>query len=177
MSRTHCWTVTDGSTSHHLAIRHSVFVAEQGLMTMTDVDDWDRDPATIHVLAARGDEIAGTVRLYHLGNGRWKGDRLAVVKGHRISSVGADLVRYAVATASAAGGLEMEASVQARNSRFFERLGWARDGEVGPYFGMPHQPMLISLSNVVPIAPEPSTEAVLRLQADDMSANPLLICA
>ena len=71
----------------------------------------------------------------------------------------------------------MEASVQARNSRFFERLGWARDGEVGPYFGMPHQPMLISLSNVVPIAPEPSTEAVLRLQADDMSANPLLICA
>ena len=176
MARTHCWSVTDGSTSHHLAIRHSVFVAEQRLMVMTDVDDWDRDPNTIHVLASRGQEIAGTVRVYHLGDGRWKGDRLAVLKGHRVSSVGADLVRYAVATAAEAGGSQMEATVQSQNSRFFERLGWNRNGEAGLYYGVSHQPMIIGLSNVAPIAAEPPDDAMFHLKAEDLSEHPLL-CA
>ncbi len=171
------WTNTDATNSAHLSIRHQVFVAEQRLMVLTDVDEWDRDPETKNILAARGTEIAGTVRVYAVSDRIWKGDRLAVLKGHRLSTVGADLVRYAVATAAEAGGSIMEATVQARNTRFFERLGWSRDGDVRPYYGEPHQPMVISLSNVAPIASQPTAQALLRLPSVDMSDSSLLICA
>lgn len=145
-------------------------------MVLTDIDRWDREPETIHVVAAHGDEIAGTVRLYPLDDvGRWKGDRLAVLPAHRSSLVGMRLVRYAVATAAAAGGLLMEASVQIANTVFFERLGWRCDGEVQWYYGLPHQPMLIDLPGAEPIAAAPRRDAVLRLSSDDLSSSPLLV--
>jgi len=141
-----CWSPGPNEITWHFAIRHQVFVEEQRVMVFTDVDDHDRDPDTIHVVAAIGNQVAGTVRLYQQGsNGRWKGDRLAVLPEHRSSLVGMRLVRFAVSTAAACGGGEMEASVQVANTTFFERLGWSRDGEVAPYFGLPHQPMAISL--------------------------------
>ena len=39
----------------------------------------------------------------------------------------------------------MVAQVQAANVRFFERLGWVRDGEPAMYCGVMHQPMAIAL--------------------------------
>ena len=84
----------------------------------------------------------GTVRLYPLGGTLWKGDRLAVLPGHRF---GAALVNFAVRTAGARGGTRMVAQVQVANVRFFERLGWACDGEPALYRGVMHQPMAIAL--------------------------------
>lgn len=146
-------------------------------MVLTDVDAWDRRAETIHVLAARGDEVAGTVRLYDLGGGRWRGDRLAVLPAHRASMVGAYLVRYAVASAASAGGDLMEASVQVANVRFFERLGWCCDGDVAPYFGLPHQSMTIALLGVEAVASAPVSNAMLRLGTDDTSRSSLLVSA
>jgi hypothetical protein len=60
--------------------------------------------------------------------------------------MGAHLVHFAVATAAAAGGGEMEAAVQSPNVRFFERLGWRCDGDEYLYYGMPHRPMLFDLA-------------------------------
>ncbi len=131
----------------HYTIRHSVFVNEQGVLILTDVDERDSSVDVIHVLAAQGERCAGTVRLYPLdGGGRWKGDRLAVIKGHRTSVIGGELVRFATATASARGGKVMEASVQTSNVKFFERLGWVADGDVNNAYGIPHQPMLFDLT-------------------------------
>jgi len=162
--------------SRHFAIRHQIFVEEQGVMVLTDIDKWDGDPNTIHVLAASGGEFAGTVRLYTVDDdGRWKGDRLAVLPAHRSSLVGVRLVRYAVATAAAAGGTMMEASVQLANVAFFERLGWRCDDEVRSYYGLPHQPMVIDLLGVAPVAATPNDDAVLHLDVDDMSRSPLLV--
>lgn len=176
--RISCWTPDASTMSCHYAIRHRVFVEEQGVMVLTDVDRWDRDDATIHVVADHAGEIAGTVRLYPLDDGgRWKGDRLAVLPAHRSSLVGVRLVRFAVATASAAGGIVMEASVQVPNVSFFERLGWRRVGEVAPYYGLPHQSMEIDLPGVAPIPPSPNPRAVLRLDVDDMSSSSLLVGA
>ena len=53
-----------------MRIRHRVFVEEQRVIPFTDVDDWDRDPGTIHVLAGRGSVAVGTVRLYRTDAGR-----------------------------------------------------------------------------------------------------------
>jgi putative N-acetyltransferase (TIGR04045 family) len=135
----------------HYRIRHQVFVVEQGLFrdgpAGDDRDAHDDDPATIHVVGLADGVICGTVRLYPLGEpGRWKGDRLAVLAGHRRHGLGAPLVRFAVATAGARGGREMEAFIQPANVAFFEWLGWRRTGGIVEYAGLGHQRMVIALS-------------------------------
>jgi putative N-acetyltransferase (TIGR04045 family) len=142
--------------AEHFRIRHQVFVVEQGLFRGTggsssagqDRDDHDEDPATVHVVGLADGVVCGTVRLYPLAGipGRWKGDRLAVLDGHRHQGLGAPLVRFAVAAAGRRGGQEMEAYIQPANVRFFEWLGWRPTGGLVTYAGIPHQRMLIGLT-------------------------------
>ncbi len=136
-----------GELAAHFAIRRSIFVHAQGLFERDDRDDRDADPATLHAVGLAGEEIVGAVRLYRLdGRGLWKGDRLAVLPSERALQLGAMLVRFAVRTAGERGGRRMVAQVQVPNVRFFERLGWHRDGEPAPMLGVEHQPMAIALS-------------------------------
>jgi putative N-acetyltransferase (TIGR04045 family) len=140
------WRALDRDLAKHYAIRQRVFVLEQRIMEFTDLDPHDRDTRTIHVLAAQGSCAAGTVRLYPLDGELWQGDRLAVLPSHRSSMVGAELVRFAVATAGGLGGGQMLAQIQLPNVRFFERLGWTRAGAPAPYCGLPHQRMVYDLT-------------------------------
>jgi len=129
--------------AHH-RVRHAVFVDEQRIFDGSDRDEHDDDPSTLHVLGLVDGAPAGTVRLYPVGDGFWKGDRLAVLAAQRTSGLGAPLVRFAVATAGAAGGVRMIAHVQAPNERFFRHLGWIRIADVD-YVGHPHVRMEIPL--------------------------------
>ncbi|MEA2268284.1 MAG: hypothetical protein QOD55_1389 [Solirubrobacteraceae bacterium] len=138
----------------HLSIRRRVFVEAQALFAGDDRDERDDDPATIHLVGIADGDVAGAVRLYPLdGEGRWQGDRLAVLPNARALQLGAELVRCAVATAGAAGGERMVALVQAQNVRFFERLGWDRDGAPTAYHGIEHQPMAIALGAAEAVRP------------------------
>jgi putative N-acetyltransferase (TIGR04045 family) len=129
----------------HLAVRHRIFVELQGLFEETDRDARDAAPDTVHVVAVVDGEVVGTVRLYPLGDGLWKGDRLAVLPDARVHRLGGALVNFAVRTAGELGGRTMVAQVQVANVRFFERLGWVRDGSAALYRGVMHQPMAIDL--------------------------------
>lgn len=131
----------------HHRIRHLVFVTEQGVFDPSDVDDRDAAPGTVKVLGWAGGVAGGAVRLYPLdGDGRWQGDRLAVLPPYRAYALGGPLVRFAVTTAALLGGLEMVAHVQVANVHFFERLGWTRRGDPEFYVGLPHQLMAIDLT-------------------------------
>ncbi len=131
----------------HFAIRRTVFVDAQGLFERDDRDDRDEDRATLHVVGLTAEDVAGAVRLYPLDDdGLWKGDRLAVLPTERALRLGAMLVRFAVRTAAERGGRRMVAQIQVPNVRFFERLGWAPDGDPAPMLGVEHQPMAIELS-------------------------------
>jgi putative N-acetyltransferase (TIGR04045 family) len=133
------------SLDEHLAVRHRVFVELQGLFAETDVDRFDSMDSTLHAVAIVDGSVVGTVRLYPLFDGLWKGDRLAVLPDARVHRLGAALVQFAVRTAGSLGGERMIAQVQLSNVRFFQRLGWSLDGEPGLYHGAPHQPMAIAL--------------------------------
>ncbi|HLK78885.1 MAG TPA: MSMEG_0567/Sll0786 family nitrogen starvation N-acetyltransferase [Streptosporangiaceae bacterium] len=144
-----------GELAVHFRIRHQVFVVEQGLFRSTgDRDVHDDDPATVHVVGFFDGTACGTVRLYPVPGvpGQWKGDRLAVLDGYRHHGLGAPLVRFAVATAGARGGREMEAYIQPANVRFFEWLGWRPTAGLVTYAGIAHQRMLIDLR--VSLGPE-----------------------
>jgi putative N-acetyltransferase (TIGR04045 family) len=128
----------------HQAVRHAVFVVEQGVFAHSDLDAHDADPATLHVVGTVNGLVAGTVRLYALAGGEWRGDRLAVLPDHRTGRLGGTLVRFAVATAAAHGGERMTAMIQQANEAFFRRLGWHRTGPAVDYVGLPHVPMEIT---------------------------------
>ena len=145
------WRALGPDLARHYAIRQRVFVLEQRIMEFTDLDAHDREPTTIHVLAAQGRYTAGTVRLYPLDGELWQGDRLAVLPSHRSSMVGAELVRFAVETAGSLGGAQMLAQIQLPNVRFFERLGWTRAGAPAPYCGLDHQPMVYGLTKAIEV--------------------------
>jgi putative N-acetyltransferase (TIGR04045 family) len=130
--------------AHH-AVRHRVFVLDQGLFVGNDRDDRDLEPDTLHAVGVDAGAIVGAVRLYPLAAGYWQGDRLAVLREARVRHLGALLVRFAVATAGERGGQTMVARIQLPNVRFFEHLGWHADGPPGPYHGVIHQPMAIPL--------------------------------
>ena len=131
----------------HRRIRHQVFVMEQKLFPRTDRDVHDDDPATVCCLGFDDGNPVGAVRLYPCdpSGEHWQGDRLAVLSGHRGVSLGGPLVRLAVATARSRGGRVMTAHIQLPNVRFFERLGWHREGPEEIYVGVAHQPMAINL--------------------------------
>jgi putative N-acetyltransferase (TIGR04045 family) len=113
----------------------------------SDLDFRDGEESTIAVLGYSDGIAVGTVRLFPLDlvDGRWQGDRLAVLSAYRTHGVGGPLVRYAVAAAGAHGGRTMVAHIQPANVAFFRRLGWVRAGESEVYAGLPHQPMCIDL--------------------------------
>jgi putative N-acetyltransferase (TIGR04045 family) len=130
--------------AHH-RVRHAVFVQEQGIFELSDIDAWD--PDAVHVVASLGPLVVGAVRLYPLDEaGLWQGDRLAVLADARRLRVGAPLVRFAVATAGELGGTRMIARVQVANVPFFLHLGWSRVGTTAEYRGHSHQRMLIPLA-------------------------------
>ncbi|GAA1505491.1 MSMEG_0567/sll0787 family protein [Nocardioides humi] len=118
------------------ALRHEVFVREQGLFADEDTDPVDDDPRTVVLLARAHDgEALGGVRLHPApaadGSqpardlGWWRGSRLAVTADARLHlGVGAALVRAACARAEAEGALRFDAEIQAQHRRLFERLGW-----------------------------------------------------
>jgi GNAT superfamily N-acetyltransferase len=86
------------------------------------------------------------VRLYPLRRGDWKGDRLAVLPEARHGALGAQLVRFAVATARAARRSAHGGHDPAAQRRVLRGLGWHRDGAAVAFHGRPHQPMAIALS-------------------------------
>ena len=140
---------TASQRAMHHRIRHVVFVEEQAVFARSDIDEHDARDDVVRVLALRGAEPVGAVRLYPLDptSGLWKGDRLAVLADHRTCGVGAPLVRFAVAHARAHGGRRMIAHIQIANVQFFQRLGWSAWCEAEDYHGLTHQPMDIALTD------------------------------
>ena len=130
----------------HFAVRRAVFVDEQAMFAGDDRDERDVRITTLHAIGMVGDQVAGAVRLYPQRTGEWRGDRLAVLPQERNGALGARLVRFAVATAAARGGVRMAAMIQIPNVAFFESLGWQRDGATVAFHGRPHQPMAIALT-------------------------------
>jgi putative N-acetyltransferase (TIGR04045 family) len=121
-------------------VRNQVFVAEQGIYSVTDRDKYDAQ--AIPLVAIMDGTVVGTVRCYHLRNKLWYGGRLAVLPEYRVYNIGAALVRQAVETMRSHPEVErFLATVQIQNVRFFQRLGWKSIGHPILLKGVKHQLM------------------------------------
>lgn len=147
----------------HHAIRRRAFVEEQAIFADDDRDALDRDAIRLVAIACvHGDcdEVVGAVRLNETAPGLWWGSRLCVARAFRgvvragggaTSGLGAELVRFAVATARGEGCERFLAHVQAQNVGMFRHLGWALLEEVMLH-GRPHGVMQAELGRFAPRA-------------------------
>jgi putative N-acetyltransferase (TIGR04045 family) len=139
---------TETERQGHFAVRHAIFVEEQGLFTESDVDEFDRDAVPLVAVDRESGLVVGAVRCYEAEPGVWYGGRLAVLKEarHSAEAVGPRLCKLAEKVVIKHGCHRFLAHIQLQNVRFFERLGWQCVGEPADHFGQPHQMMQASLA-------------------------------
>ncbi|WP_299413972.1 GNAT family N-acetyltransferase [uncultured Sulfitobacter sp.] len=120
------------------ALRHTVFVVEQGYTAEGEVDELD--PLSHHLLALdRGTPIA-TARVFIDGLTAKIG-RVCVLKPHRGNGLGADLIRAAVALSKENGAQRAILGAQAHAVSFYEKLGFVPYDPPYDDEGEPHQMM------------------------------------
>jgi predicted GNAT family N-acyltransferase len=145
--------VTEADLAAAYAIRHAVFVQEQGVPVELERDD--RDPTADHFVGVVGGRPLGAVRLVveppgfegvqaglgpvaHLG-------RLAVLAQARRTGLGASLVRAVQARAGDRGLAVVYLGSQTHAVGFYTGLGYATYGEEFDDAGLPHRHMMLEL--------------------------------
>jgi predicted GNAT family N-acyltransferase len=118
-----------------LALRHEVFVGEQGVPPRLETDG--RDPDALHLVAIRGAEVIGTCRLV-IDRRTAKLGRLAVRRDARGAGAGTALVRVAEAQARAAGARRMALHAQAHATGLYAARGFVRLGARFRQAGIEH---------------------------------------
>ena len=109
----------------YFALRHSIFVEEQGVFETEDLDQYDAIAYPIVAVEIETAKIVGIVRIYEPEKGLWYGGRLGVHTDYRcVGQIGKGLIYKAVTTANTWGCDRFLATVQIQNVRFFRRLHW-----------------------------------------------------
>ncbi|BEQ16685.1 MSMEG_0567/Sll0786 family nitrogen starvation N-acetyltransferase [Desulfoferula mesophila] len=128
-----------------LALRHRVFVEEQGIVQDTDQDGSDDE--ALHLGAWQGGELAGVLRLLagDEEGGLLRLGRLAVRQESRGRGMASELLTQAAEQARRRGAEGLTAAVQAANVPLFARLGWQKRGEPFAIHGWEHQEMSLDL--------------------------------
>ena len=122
-----------------LAVRHEVFVEEQGVDEDLEYDEHDAD--AVHFVAYDGDAAVGAARLREYEAETGKVERVAVLKSRREEGIGRALMT-AVEDEAAALGLEtVLLHSQTHAADFYETLGYDRSSDVFEEAGIPHVEM------------------------------------
>jgi predicted GNAT family N-acyltransferase len=120
------------------AVRHQVFVVEQAVPPELERDEFD--DIAIHLVALRGDNVIGTLRIVVSG-GSAKIGRMAVLAADRKSGVGTRLMEHAAEVARDMGVKELTLHAQLTAKEFYARLGYCEEGDVFEEAGIAHVSM------------------------------------
>ncbi|WP_242343118.1 GNAT family N-acetyltransferase [Anaeromyxobacter terrae] len=118
------------------ALRHAVFVEEQGVPVELERDE--HDDAAFHAVALEGGRCVGTGRLVRQPGGVGRVGRMAVERSHRRLGVGEQVLAALEAQARAEGLAEIELHAQCYVEAFYARAGYARAGERFEEAGIEH---------------------------------------
>ncbi len=130
------------------ALRHAVFVEEQGVPAELERDA--EDAAAVHVVALEGGRCVATGRLVVQAGAVGRVGRMAVDRAHRRGGVGARVLAALEDAAGARGLREIELHAQCYVEAFYARAGYAREGDVFEEAGIAHVVMRKRLRPVTP---------------------------
>ena len=134
----------DADADALLAVRHAVFVDEQGVPADMELDE--HDVGAIHLLATSDDaRPVGTARLLDDG----KIGRIAVLPSYRERGIGTALLRRLLQIAIRRGDKEVYLYAQCAAVPFYARHGFVAYGDVFDEAGIDHQAMRLRL----PVSP------------------------
>jgi predicted GNAT family N-acyltransferase len=120
------------------ALRHEVFVGEQGVPAELELDE--HDDAALHLVAFDGDRVVGTCRLVRDAS-RAKFGRLVVARDARGAGIGSALLAEAERRARADGARHMVLTAQLAAMDLYERAGYTARGDVFMDAGIEHMTM------------------------------------
>jgi len=132
------------------AIRHAVFVEEQGIPAELEIDDYD--PIAEHALAFIDDRCVATARIYldEQDPSKAKIGRMAVLKDFRGQGIGTALLGEAIRAGMMQGASVFELHAQHSAAPFYAKLQFKPDGPIFDEVGIPHQRMRLVLSALSP---------------------------
>ncbi|MDM7933298.1 GNAT family N-acetyltransferase [Tabrizicola sp.] len=120
-------------------LRRTVFIDEQGVSEADEVDGLDE--TAIHLVARDGDRPVGTARLLVKGT-TGKIGRVCVLAEKRGTGLGAALIRAALDELCRQPGLtNAYLGSQSHATGFYEKLGFAIEGDEFMDAGIPHRHM------------------------------------
>jgi predicted GNAT family N-acyltransferase len=120
------------------AVRIAVFVVEQQIPRDEELDELD--VTATHAVGYLDGVPVAAGRLVP-GDGYAKIGRMAVLREHRGHGYGAAILEAIEREARAAGVPQVRLSAQLRAAPFYERAGYAREGDVYDEVGIPHVAM------------------------------------
>jgi predicted GNAT family N-acyltransferase len=125
------------------ALRHEVFVVEQGVPQELEIDEGDK--IATHLVALIGNRVAGTLRILTHGRTAEIG-RMAVAAPMRRNGIGTDLMEFAARRVLREGGKQIVLAAQLSACSFYKRLGYLEEGRVFYDANLPHIKMRKRLS-------------------------------
>jgi len=126
------------------AIRHKVFIEEQGVPEDLELDELD--PLAIHALAFEGSECVGTGRLVNIGEQIGQIGRMAVLPRFRNNGFGRAILKKLMDQARVEGMVSLILHSQVMAIPFYEKQGFQIQGGIYDEAGIPHRNMIHLLS-------------------------------
>ncbi|MBF2025892.1 MAG: GNAT family N-acetyltransferase [Oscillatoriales cyanobacterium C42_A2020_001] len=117
-------------------IRYLVFQIEQGVDPTLEFDG--RDNESEHMLVYQGEKAVGTVRLRWLDASTAKIERFAVLREFRGRGIGQALMESVLAWLTEKQITTVCMNAQQPVQAFYERFGFAPEGQVFEEAGIPH---------------------------------------
>lgn len=126
-----------------LKIRYDVFVSEQGVSIEDEIDELEDQ--TMHVIIY--DEVipVATARIYDLGNGTYKVQRVAVQKEVRKQGYGAIIMKEVENKITQLGGSKITLGAQNTAIPFYEKIDYTIESSEFMDAGIPHHTMIKSI--------------------------------
>ena len=139
------------------AIRLQVFVEEQQVPESEEIDE--HDVTALHWLAyGPNDEVMATARMLDDG----QVGRMAVLKEFRQKGVGSSLMRNMIRYAVIAGMKQLFLNAQIKAIPFYERFGFAAQGNPFMDAGISHKYMYLNLHNYIDHSPQPKLTEITK---------------
>lgn len=134
-----------------LALRRAVFIDEQAVPEVLELDGHDHD--ALHFICVDDDDegdddkrpALGTARLRAIDTDTAKVQRVAVGRQHRRSGVGRLVMQALHDEARKRGHRRIRLSSQVSAIEFYEGLGYVAEGGIYDDAGIPHRDMELSL--------------------------------
>ena len=122
-------------------VRKKVFQEEQGIDTVLDFDGKDNEAD--HVIVYKNNEPIGAARVRLLDENKElaKIERVSVLKEHRKSGTGSQIMEYIHTFLEKRGIKESKLESQEYAKDFYKKLGYKQKGESFEEVGIPHVEM------------------------------------